>query len=216
MTTFTFATSLTSYQQSTSSDKEAIVMQEWGVRRQDVIQPTETVYFSVVQLGNDTPSIIETNNVQNGSTWTLLAFPYTTNDYLDCGAISYIASGIGITVTFNSNSGDIVIGYYLNAVYQTPTGYNVRHQPYLTIAGQTAGTILTVSATYKLGWGVIGSGTISDGYVAVTSGNTQSFNSTGNNKVWRLDGVIVATNTNYYTCPAQTNGTYHTVTASSS
>ena len=216
MTKFTFQTSLASYQQSTSSDKETIVMQEWGVRRQDVIQPTETIYFSAVQLGNDAPHLIETNNVQNGSTWTLLANPYTTNDYLDCGAISYIASGTGATVTFNSNSGDVVISYYLNGVLKTPTGFNGGHEPYLTIAGQSAGTILTVSTTYKNGWAVIATGTISDGYSTVTSGNSQSFNSTGNNKVWRLDGLIVATNTNYYTCPAQTNGTYHTVTASTS
>jgi hypothetical protein len=216
LTNFTFQTSLASYQQLTPSDKESIVMQEWGVRRQDVIQPIETVYFSVVQIGNDAPHPTETNNVQNGSTWTLLANPYTQNNYLDCGAISYIASGTGASATFQSNIGDVVITYYLNGVSQTPTGYNAGHKPYLTIAGQTAGTILTVSATYKLGWAVIATGTISDGYITVNSGNSQSFNSTGNNKTWRLDGTIVATNTNSYTCPAQTNGTYHTVTASSS
>jgi len=127
-----------------------------------------------------------------------------------------VASGATLPV---SSTSDIANGY----VYASATPFSFDNGAFslgavdsagagsYTVPAQTNNTWHQLRGSYAVGWGVYCTGTTSDGYHAVGSAATYAATRSGSNTKWYLDTILVYEGT-AYTVPAQTNGTYHTLT----
>jgi hypothetical protein len=129
-----------------------------------------------------------------------------------------VASGGTLTVSASINSLGASLGY----VFSTSNPFKLDGANVGTVAGnglsasytipaQTNNTLHQICAQPVIGWRISTAGTTSAGNFLVGSGNGYSATRSGSNTKWYLDGLLVFTGTSY-TVPAQTNGTYHTLT----
>ena len=177
------------------------------------LRPLEIVTLIQNALENDNLILQESFVTLQDSSWILLIQTCNQTEYFASQGVPIgeeaIANGQGITLTLVSPN--VIVTITLNAVSQTINTINPNS---FNIAAKAAGTLNVVAFTTIYGWNILASGTTNDGYHAVANNSSLSFTSGAPNKTWRLDGAIVATNTNSYTVPAQSHNTYHSISAS--
>lgn len=129
--------------------------------------------------------------VTDGNTLAVVFTPRTANGYVCPETNPFTLDGAGCGTTDASGE----------------------HADY-TVPDQAANSLHQLLGRPFKGFGVVASSTTTNGYHAVASGGTHLFTQAigGAHWQWKLDGANVGTDNQTYTVPAQTDGTFHTVT----